>query len=665
MKKIYTFVLLSASLYSPTQAQLSLVKPMRLFSTIYKVGNQMLFFGTDDPDIFSLNYELWATDGTAAGTHLVQEIYPGTAIGSIPDESDWDNGTGSYRPFVMDSLLYFTATSPTRAYGLWRSNGTAAGTYLVNSTITFGAGGPFHHPYFCRLGNILFFSGSTTNGDTELWRTDGTAAGTFRVKNISPGFTSEPTNLIVFNGAIYFAAWNENSGSELWKTDGTDAGTVMVKDFYTGQTGIMDANSSSRIFPWFTVSGNYLYFIGDADPSEGTTPRLYRTDGTDAGTIQLTTDVAPRELTDVNGTLFFYGATGLVATSGLYKSDGTPAGTVPIPANNNIIVMPGTEQFRTAFHSFNHKLYFPGAQQVGGIDTHLGIYQSDGTTAGTFLASEIPLHDESGRNSSWIDDPSGTSFLWKSVIDIGTTVSDNRMVQMDGTPNNFKIYYGAAADANGTFFNGDLYFRGRDTTMSTDGQGLYKIHPTLASAPLPVTWLSFDAARNDAGGIDLHWQTAIESNNKGFNIERSSDGKNYSPIHWTAGAGTSSTPHSYTWTDPQPATGKNFYRLQQIDLDGKASYSTIKEIDIAPANGPLIIAPNPLTGNTMIIRHHLSPGRVRVKITDMAGRTMSIHEYTISGSSLSCDIQTLRTGVYHVEMRDDTKTVGSGLFVKY
>jgi len=665
MKKVYALFLLGISLYPPAQAQLSLVKPMRLFSTLYHVGNQVLFFGTDDPDIFSNNYELWATDGTTAGTHLVQEIYPGTVIGSIPPENDWDNGTGSYRPFLMDDLLYFTASSPVRSYGLWRSNGTAAGTYIVYSGITFNYSGTFHFPYFCRLGNILYFAAyGASGGDNELWRTDGTAAGTFRVKNISPGFDSEPTNLVAFNGAIYFAAWNENSGSELWKSDGTDAGTVMVKDFYTGQRGVMDANSSSRILPWFTVSGSYLYFIGNANSSGGTAARLYRTDGTDAGTIQLNADVIPQELTDVNGTLFFYGYNTATAEYGLYRSDGTPAGTVHIPTNNSIVLFPGSEPFTSTFHAFKNKLYFPGAQLQLGVDTHLGIYESDGTTAGTIQSTEMPMHDELVRNTGFINDASGLSFFWRSLIQFNTN-SDNRIVQMDGAPNNYKIYYGASADANGTLLNGDLYFKGRDTTVSTEGYGLYKVHPTLASAPLPLTWLSFDAVHNSEGGIDLHWQTASESNNKGFNVERSSDGKTYFPLHWIEGAGTSSTPRSYAWTDPQPLPGKNFYRLQQVDIDGKADYSVIKEIEVTPTNSLLVIAPNPLTGSTMYIRHHLAPGKVRVKITDMAGRVMSTREYTISGTTLSCDIQFLRTGVYLMEMTADGKILGSGLFVRH
>src|SRR6187402_1144662 len=98
MKKFYPLLLILACT-TASHAQVTLVKTMRAYSYFYRLGNQLLFFGNNDADIFSPNYELWATDGTTAGTHLVQDIYPGTNSG-IPQQSEWDNGSGSYRPFV-------------------------------------------------------------------------------------------------------------------------------------------------------------------------------------------------------------------------------------------------------------------------------------------------------------------------------------------------------------------------------------------------------------------------------------------------------------------------------------------------------------------------------------------------------------------------------------
>src|SRR6185369_13736077 len=108
-----------------------------------------------------------------------------------------------------------------------------------------------------------------------------------------------------------------------------------------------------------------------------------------------------------------------------------------------------------------------------------------------------------------------------------------------------------------------------------------------------------------------HWQTAAELNNKRFDIERSPDGKQFTSIHWLDGAGTSNTTHDYTWTDPQPLEGKNFYRIKQTDLDSHTSYSIIKQINIT-SGGALQITPDPITGSTMTIRHHLPPGKVNI-----------------------------------------------------
>src|ERR1700755_3393427 len=119
MKKFYFLFLLSIAFHTRTQSQTTLVKSMRLFSYLYPVGNKLLFFGANDADPYSTNYELWATDGTTEGTTLVKDICPG-ANGSIPDQSVWDNGSGNYRPIVMNNILYFVATSPTHYFSLWR-----------------------------------------------------------------------------------------------------------------------------------------------------------------------------------------------------------------------------------------------------------------------------------------------------------------------------------------------------------------------------------------------------------------------------------------------------------------------------------------------------------------------------------------------------------------
>jgi ELWxxDGT repeat protein len=179
-----------------------------------------------------------------------------------------------------------------------------------------------YNPYLTPAGGILFFAYNDGKQGSELWKSDGTAAGTFMVKDIYPGQSgSGPRHLFNYNGTLFFSATTNATGTELWKSDGTAAGTVMVKELYPSSYYGSNPNT-------FTVYGNRLFFF--AFNAHSLT--LWRTDGTAGGTVPVKEigDAAYgySALYEADGLLYF--GKYHVSQYMLFRSDGTDAGTYPI-----------------------------------------------------------------------------------------------------------------------------------------------------------------------------------------------------------------------------------------------------------------------------------------------------------------------------------------------
>jgi Secretion system C-terminal sorting domain len=142
---------------------------------------------------------------------------------------------------------------------------------------------------------------------------------------------------------------------------------------------------------------------------------------------------------------------------------------------------------------------------------------------------------------------------------------------------------------------------------------------------LPVE-LSRFSGKEEAGEVFLFWQTASESNNDYFQIEHSLDGRTFQPIGKVWGNGSTSEKQEYSFVHTQPEQGLNYYRLKQVDFDGKYEYSKIININIEFDD--VFIQPNPTTGVVEIKGLNLE--QASLKITDGMGRliqTNKLSEY--------------------------------------
>lgn len=257
--------------------------------------------------------------------------------------------------FEFGGEIFFTTSN-----GFWKSDGVSA-EFLkqLDADLSFAV----------VFGGAFYFSADDGTTGLELWRCDGTAAGTQLVKDLIPGAAgSVPGDLAVMGGELFFAARDATTGRELWKSDGTELGTVRVKDIRPGISG------SNPI--GFEVLGAKLYVIAD----DGNFKGLFESDGTDAGTLPVTTGVkGGSEMVRAGALLFYPGNLSGASGSELVASDGTPAGTVVIDID------PASTASPALLTAVGTKVFF----RANGPSQILDLFVSDGTPAGTQHLSSL------------------------------------------------------------------------------------------------------------------------------------------------------------------------------------------------------------------------------------------------------------------------------------
>ncbi|KUG09091.1 T9SS type A sorting domain-containing protein [Solirubrum puertoriconensis] len=116
-------------------------------------------------------------------------------------------------------------------------------------------------------------------------------------------------------------------------------------------------------------------------------------------------------------------------------------------------------------------------------------------------------------------------------------------------------------------------------------------------SPLPVVLTRFEAALGGGNRAVLGWITAQERNSQSFAVERSTDGRSFTEAGRVAAAGQSTILRHYEWVDPQPLAGLTYYRLRQLDQDGKAELSPVRTVSpLGVVTRTLRVFPNPTNG---------------------------------------------------------------------
>lgn len=403
--------------------------------------------------------ELWVSDGTLAGTHIVRDLVPGPN-GSL--------STGIPGIGVLGDLSYFIVQSGS-ATQIWSSNGTFDGTKLVVNPTELGSDGTGILHDIVVLENRLVFQYDDEHKTRNCWSYNATSNLTKLVDFGAMAGNSNPTEPIFFNGYFYFAAtdgihgqelWRTNGtnvmelfydfnpgansgtdgmmklvgntlyiiandgihGYELWKIDGTPTNTIMVKDIYPGV-------ADSQIV--FSVIFNGQLFFSARDETHG--HEFWKTDGTEAGTL-LVSDFWPGinssyafagfEAQVLNGKFFIAGLDGTQRV--LWSSDGTPGGTS--------VIKTFLQEVLVSTKVINDQLYLTMNSYYPTTTNELWI--GDGTASGMSLLKQFPIEPFDYNAIGHFIEYKGKIYFTAKDASAGYAVW-----RTDGTPEGTSMYF--------------------------------------------------------------------------------------------------------------------------------------------------------------------------------------------------------------------------------
>ncbi|MCB9046577.1 MAG: T9SS type A sorting domain-containing protein [Chitinophagales bacterium] len=418
--------------------------------------DSLVYFQADDG---TYGYELWISDGTAAGTKRVTDIKP---------------GPGSSNPEFFTKYkgkVYFAADDGTNGKELWVTDGTALGTQMLKN-INPGAGSS-NPGLFYVAKNLLFFKADDGTHGRELWVTDGTANGTILLKDIrSGGQHSDAAVVAEVNGTILVNAYDGTARNAIWTTDGTTAGTQIFK--------LVGSNSNG----WATLTDGVMYNGKYYFRAQAGTPfgySLWQTDGTANGTSYVMTfdpggsgEGIKTNMVVLQNKLFFGAdSSGALNSRDIepWVSDGTANGThrlkkihpsvVPNSLNGGYI----DQRIVTLKDSL---VFFTATDSVHGLE----LWVSDGTANGTVLIQDINKQSDQGSNPDRF-----TAYAGKLFFSASDTFYPNpkgpEFYVTDGTTAGTKKVLGHSQGTNGmgsiidilAVANGSLFLRGSfDTT---------------------------------------------------------------------------------------------------------------------------------------------------------------------------------------------------------
>lgn len=191
-----------------------------------------------------------------------------------------------------------------------------------------------------------------------------------------------------------------------------------------------------------------------------------------------------------------------------------------------------------------------------------------------------------------------------------------------------------------------LFIRSRNNPYS-----LTTVVPFTKGSALPVTWQYVRGEMRD-DGANLWWGTANEANTRHFVVEHSTDGRQFEAIGTVAAAGNSSTARQYQFVHRQPAAGIHYYRIRQVDQDGRFSLSAVITLLQRQGMRQAIVAPNPVRSQLMLLLPAATTKAAEARVLNMRGQVLMRLPIAAGAWQLGTNVSQLPAGTYRLQLLD-------------
>lgn len=536
---------------------------------------------------------------------------------------------------------------------------TNANNLTLNGTAQINAGGFFTGSPVYGSASLLRYNTGGTYGRGAEWSatgvgTIGSTPGypndvqvsnntTINLPNGSNTARACARDLTVDSGSALYADWGSGSvpltvGRNFAMSDNVSLGSSSGGDLYV-------RGNFTRSAGTFNPNGRAVFFTGtsgDQTITGATTFDFLILDKSSGNLVLNNAITVNQTLTLTNGKISLgdhnltMGASGSISggsaasyiqTNGagkLIRTVGTSAVTYPV---GNSSYNPATLTRTTASNSF-------------GVRVLDAVY--DGGTSGTPITADV------------------VNRIWDVTLEGGSVGSLTIQVQWSGTDEGsgfdraacYLSHYtggGWQQDTEGAASGSNPYTRSRSgiTSLSPFGMG--------SKGALPISLTHF-TGKPLGSSIRLDWGTASEQNNDYMAVERSAEGSRWEELGRVAGAGTTTQPQDYTFTDEKPLPGLNYYRLRQVDYDGAVEYHKAIVVDFKGASDEPRLFPSPAKEQLNIQLPSPAATDCELWLLDTQGRVLQRRGIPQGGTQAAFEVAGLPEGVYFVRMQGDARS---------